>query len=1037
LCIALRTHMKIKNMKGDDQESHLIRTLTKSHPDTISRSKSKEDEELIRLALHQSPFFTCLDEEQVVRFVKAAQLKTYPPGEVVILEGYIDDDTKLGDIEPLDTKGLLKRLLMMETNDSDDSQTDKHDNQTLTQNEVNGDQLHDIANNDNYENENSEGDEDFFQDEVDETYVSLDYLSSMESIQNGPHEKEHIREDDRNLDPTADENFGGGMVDEMDYEFDEETLHDSSNKPTETDIRNSGITSYVYTVRSGSAHVWHGDVHISSLGKGTIFGEGGFLFHRQHSASVVATESEEGLECWVVPAKLFREYVLPSENMIRMFAKYATHKDENGNPYMTMDDFVNSCLDREGDGNKDPFAHLRMANTYKLLRRPDGIQRISLANFCLFHLIMSRPDPEVDIAFLLLDKDRTGTITLDNLATFLDTQDRRFFNMDCDFVKRHFGQDGSRSIRPNNVSQFLADFQQEMGRQAFLYEVEIHGTPEGYLNPSDFVQVLKTACGWRLPIGVIDRLENLYCKDPMEAAEAAAIMSIKAENLKGSTSVEVTRSTTASILANLERRSKLLGDRFYSYGDFLAFQEVLLQLPGICNLLHRACEIKKGPVSPDDFKVANLVIGLGGKLTRRQVDIIFQLFDLDHDGFVSGEDASTVMGVDFVYRLEATTGREGKLTFAPPPDYRLDMLPIESSRSDEEVKFSQYIKNYMYRLAHGALAGALGGIAGVILAPLDLLKTRMQLHRFTSEVPRLYTSTFDCIRQTYKGEGILGFFRGSLPYMIGIVPQRAFQLTVYSQICRVWEYKHNEEKYPTVDLEIQVLGGGVAGACKVLFGNLFEITKIDFQIEGETNRLLQKRGEKIPPRLSLNVIRQNVGVGYHRGVVSSLWRDVPYSAMFFPMYTIFKSTLPEHTSHSILDPFVAGCSSGVAASILTTPFDVIKTRLQASPRDITYGSFFECATKMFRDEGWVSFFKGTSLRAMRSGPHMGLTMAAYENLSVLFEENEKKRECANDSADYRRAYPTRGYGIKIEEIDGLLNYFGLSKHQEKERKGNP
>jgi hypothetical protein len=89
-----------------------------------------------------------------------------------------------------------------------------------------------------------------------------------------------------------------------------------------------------------------------------------------------------------------------------------------------------------------------------------------------------------------------------------------------------------------------------------------------------------------------------------------------------------------------------LSNHYFAYGDFLVFQEVLGNLPFICNLIDQAQEIKKGPLSPDDFKVANRVLGLGGRLSRQQVDIVFGLFDLDCNGYVSHEDTVKVCGAD-------------------------------------------------------------------------------------------------------------------------------------------------------------------------------------------------------------------------------------------------------------------------------------------------------------------------------------------------------------------------------------------------------
>jgi CRP-like cAMP-binding protein len=399
----------------------------------------------------------------------------------------------------------------------------------------------------------------------------------------------------------------------------------------------------MYIVRKGNADVWYQSVtefNPASLGPGTLFGEGGFLFGRQHSASVKAG-GEEPLECWVVDIATFRNHVLPSENMSLLFHKYATKTDPSGAVYMTMEDFVQASERQETDDLltlQDPLVGLRLANTYKILKRRNtssmdsgpSSSRIYLADFCFFHLFISRPDPEIDIAWLLMDVRQTGQIDLEDLAKFVEPV---FPNLDfgTQFFQRYFGEDGDQSIRQIHFSQFLLDLQREMGEQAFVRAVAKRGAPGGYLAPPDFVRVLKTACGWRLPEGVANRLESLYCHGPIEAGEAAAMASLRAGSLSGASPSDVAKATEASVIAGMDQREKNLGDRFFAYGDFIAFQEVLANLPGICNLIDRCQEIKKGPVSPDDFKVANRVLGHGGRLSRRQVDIIFQLFDLDRD----------------------------------------------------------------------------------------------------------------------------------------------------------------------------------------------------------------------------------------------------------------------------------------------------------------------------------------------------------------------------------------------------------------------
>jgi Ca2+-binding EF-hand superfamily protein len=645
----------------DDQESPLGRRASQFLQAARNR-KTKEDVELIRLALHTNPFFTCMDEEQIERFIKAAEFKVYEPEQTVILEGYIDDDAG----------------------------QDRDDEEEERQRQLLWDEKADV-----------------------EPY---EYL-----------------EEESMLDPTASENYG----DTSEWQNNSGPGEEQEEKEEKPLNLRSGMPSYVYCIRSGAADVWHNNVNTASFGAGTIFGVGGFLFHRQHSATVAASPDQE-LECWAVPADVFRNEVLPSDNMVRMFSKYASPK-ESDEVYMTMDEFIRSCTDREEMDSRDPRMKLRMANTFNILRKTEGVQKINLANFSLFHLLMARPDPEVDIAFLLMDDDRTGTISLANLRSFLElNEENQYFDLNCEFVRRHFGEDGKRCIRYHVFPQFLAELPKEMGRQAFLYEVARHGSSEGYIGSKDFVRVLRTACGWRLPAGVGERLENLYCREPKEAAEATARTAIASETLKGSNIKEKTKSTTASILANMEKRSKDLGDRCFAYSDFLAFQEVLGQLPGICNLIQGACAIKRGPISPDDFKVANRVIGLGGKLSRRQVEIVFQLFDLDQDGYIAAEDTASVVGVDFVYRLEAVPGREGKLTFAPPPDFHHDTKAHDEPEEAIPNPMFKAASEFAQKLIIGGLAGLFGALPAQILWPADLVKSRMQMDRIRHDGVRRY-----------------------------------------------------------------------------------------------------------------------------------------------------------------------------------------------------------------------------------------------------------------------------------------------------------
>jgi solute carrier family 25 aspartate/glutamate transporter 12/13 len=1042
-----------------------------------SEFKTTQDKNLIRLALHKSPFFTCLDEEQVERLVAVAKLQTYQPGDTVILQGHVDQDDdddddddianaennmdrgnsdggkEQGISQPSSPPVQATPPILVEPTPKDIADDyvvvdelaafqadDKTEAETAQEGAV-------LAN----ESESTEG--------SDESSTSSTSSGSI-----------IISHDKITSIIAADEVFKPSTLDTAD----ENDVVDNDTEPkdvtptppvppiildataTATRVVRQSTSSYVspppksgtrrsvYIVNRGNADVWYqSEFNPASLGPGTLFGEGGFLFGRQHSASVKA--GNEPLSCWVVDIGTFRSHVLPSDNMSLLFHKYATKKDPTGAVYMTMEDFVEACERQESDNMptlQDPLVGLRIANTYKILRRRhmqegDNTEeesalppRVYLADFCFFHLLMARPDPEVDIAFLLMDQRETGQIDLEDLAKFVEPVFPTL-NLKSQFFERYFGADGKQSIREIHFSQFLLDLQREMGEQTFMRAVAKRGAreaPGGHLTPPDFVWVLKKACGWRLPLGVANRLENLFCHGPIEAGEAAAMASLRAGSLSGASPREVAKATEASVIAGMEEREKNLGERYFGYGDFIAFQEVLANLPGICNLIDQCQEIKKGPVSRDDFKVANRVMGLGGRLSRRQVDVIFQLFDLDRDGYVSHEDTVSVCGVDFAQRLVAVEGRGGKLTFAPPTEYRYDPDDVPS----EEKVALQQVGTYVQHTGLMSFASALGV---VLTYPLDIVKTRLMNMRVAPDGKRMYLNSMDCLRQIVRVEGFAGLFRGIIPQILLVAPEKAIKLQVNDLLRRAFSSNDAETGIPKkLHFSLEMLAGACAGACQLLVTNPMEMVKIRLQMEGETSRLLHAKGLTPPSTLTMTSVFRDLGFpGVYRGASACLLRDVPFSAMYFPSYSAIKNLLVEQRTTgkaTSSDLLLAGTLAAVPAALLTTPADVIKTRLQVTPRpgEAMYTGIRNCAQKIYVQEGLPGLFRGSAVRVVRIAPQFGISLLAYEQLSQWIGLSAADRPPTDppvDPADYRTAFPARAFNPKNKEIDGWLSKFGL------------
>lgn len=131
---------------------------------------------------------------------------------------------------------------------------------------------------------------------------------------------------------------------------------------------------------------------------------------------------------------------------------------------------------------------------------------------------------------------------------------------------------------------------------------------------------------------------------------------------------------------------------------------------------------------------------------------------------------------------------------------RLTDYKAVSSPDDRSI-FIQVLES-TYRFSLGALAGALGATA---VYPIDLVKTRMQNQRTGSLVGEVaYRNSLDCFKKVVRHEGVLGLYRGLVPQLIGVAPEKAIKLTVNDLI---------RDKFYSKDGTIPRYAEVLAGAC--------------------------------------------------------------------------------------------------------------------------------------------------------------------------------------------------------------------------------
>jgi hypothetical protein len=91
----------------------------------------------------------------------------------------------------------------------------------------------------------------------------------------------------------------------------------------------------------------------------------------------------------------------------------------------------------------------------------------------------------------------------------------------------------------------------------------------------------------------------------------------------------------------------------------------------------------------------------------------------------------------------------------------------------------------------------------------------------------LYRNAWDCVKKVYANEGgVRAFYRGVLPQLVGVAPEKAIKITV-NELMRK---KATDPETGRISLFMEIVSGGTAGGCQVIVTNPLEITKIRLQM---------------------------------------------------------------------------------------------------------------------------------------------------------------------------------------------------------------
>ncbi|PFH52240.1 hypothetical protein AMATHDRAFT_140308 [Amanita thiersii Skay4041] len=359
---------------------------------------------------------------------------------------------------------------------------------------------------------------------------------------------------------------------------------------------------------------------------------------------------------------------------------------------------------------------------------------------------------------------------------------------------------------------------------------------------------------------------------------------------------------------------------------------------------------------------------------------------LNHAASSSRYSLFTPMEASIIFHFAGRGAQSQRLALV---DFAQLLDPRWRAPHDEDASVtssSSYLQSFL-KSAYGFMQGGIAGAFGAtIVYPIDM--GDMQNQRSTVVGQLLYKNSIDCAKKIFRNEGFLGFYRGLGPqllilvlmYMQGVAPEKAIKLTVNDLV----RAKAMDPETGRIKLGWELAAGGAAGGCQVVFTNPLEIVKIRLQVQGEAAKL-----EGIVPKGAVHIIRQLGVMGLYKGATACLLRDIPFSAIYFPAYSHLKKDIFHEGYNgkqlSFLETLAAAGIAGMPAAYLTTPADVVKTRLQVEARkgQASYTGLRDAFVRIYREEGFRALYKGGPARVIRSSPQFGFTLLGYETLKTL------------------------------------------------------
>jgi len=303
-----------------------------------------------------------------------------------------------------------------------------------------------------------------------------------------------------------------------------------------------------------------------------------------------------------------------------------------------------------------------------------------------------------------------------------------------------------------------------------------------------------------------------------------------------------------------------------------------------------------------------------------------------------------------------------------------------------------------------ALAGALAGAFTTgILHPIDTAKTLRQTN------PEVFKSTMSCLKMIIRNQGFFALYAGIGPALLGAMPSSALYFGTYESVKQMLQEFcdcHLEAVAPFEVFSKFCRARGLRHSFSAACGNAASsIIFVPKEFLKQSMQACQVETKICRPLdILVDTVRTQGLGGLYTGYLATLSRNIPSAMLRFSIYEEFRRILASSSSSTNgeeVSPtafFLAGALAGVLSSAITTPLDVVKTKV-ATGRISRSLSLWSGLLQIAQTEGISGLYAGVQPRILMSGLFTALGFGSFEAFKKVLDcsQQDNSRSCQSKS----------------------------------------